>query len=93
MGLRKGTLVCDAKSLSLWTCCIAEGVGDFGDLGHFGYVVDADDVRAGKYAGGDRGGGAPDARFGRRGLAVGGERRTEKAFAGGAYQQRKAKPR
>jgi len=43
-------------------------VGDAGDLGHFGDVMDADDVRTSENAGRDRGGGAPDALIGWRGL-------------------------
>ena len=41
---------------------IHDGIGDAGDLHHFGDVVHANDVRAAQDAGGDGGGGAPDAR-------------------------------
>src|SRR4029077_12775008 len=70
-----------------------EGVGDAGDLEHFGEVVDADDVGAEEDAGGDGGGGAPEALVGRGGLAVGrapflcqGKCRADETFARGADQ-------
>jgi len=41
--------------------CSEEGVGDAGDLDHFGDVVDADDVRTAEDCSGDGRRGAPDA--------------------------------
>src|SRR5208337_1377980 len=67
-----------------------ESVGDAGDLEHFGDVVDADDVGAGKDAGGDSGGGAPDALAGRSGFAMMRESGAKEAFARGADEERVA---
>ena len=41
--------------------CSEEGVGDAGDLDHFGDVVDTDDVRAAQNGNGDGRRSAPDA--------------------------------
>ena len=44
-----------------FSLCSEEGVGDAGNLDHFGAVVDADDVRAAEDGGGDGSNRAPDA--------------------------------
>src|SRR5207245_8025010 len=58
-----------------------------GDLGHFGDVVNANDVRAGEDTGSDCGGGGPQALIGRSGFGVARERCSEKALARGADEE------
>lgn len=63
-----------------------DGIGDAGDLEHFGDVVDADDVGAAEDGGGDGGGGAPCALVRRNFVKGGAEGVANEGFAGGADQ-------
>src|SRR6185437_14448470 len=67
----------------------SNSVGDFGDLDHFGDVVDADDVRATQNARRDCGGGPPDALF----CCDAAERVTNECLSRRAHEQRTAKAR